>query len=257
LNVRSRWKQYDISVLAQGHQAHLRQKRLIRLLRSDILSMEKETLIHGFAFNHYFNHDEHLALRLDLGNRDIFHQLRGILNQLQNQLGFSPQLRQSRDWTSDNRIGESSEPVLRAYEVGSRFAFSAFEVQPDIWCSDPDMNLVCRYAASACHDVLRSLGVETSCQREIYLQLAVTLRSQIGGLRVPGVDLIESNPMVTQLTDAWYSCISKLLERERIHQDWLSDRMFLFHMCHGTMNSLGFSYQDEVRVYSSLSAILT
>lgn len=253
MNAGSSWKQYDISVLAQGHQAHLRQKCLIRLLTSDILSMEKEGFIHGFAFNHYFNHDEHLALRFDSQDGNILHQLIGILNQLENQLGFLPQLGQAHDWASDNRIGDSSEPVLRGYEVGSRLAFSAFEAQPDIWRPDPDMTLVNRYAASAYQFMLRKTGVDSSCQREVYLRLANTIRSQIGGLRVFRVDLVEGDSIITQLTDIWHACISKLLERERIHQDWLSDRTFLFHMCHGTMNSLGFSYQDEVGIYCSLS----
>jgi len=248
------WRQYDISVLARGRQAHIRQKRLIRLLRADISRLEKGRRILGFAFNHYFNHDEHLALRFDSQDENVDSDLRGLLNRLQKQLDFSPEVGRPHDWTSPNRIGGSAEPVLRAYELGSRLAFSAFDLQPDRWCADSNANVNGPYAASAYNRlILHELRVETSRQREVYQQLIHYIESKIGRQRPDRTNLAEEDdPLVIQLTDEWYVCISDLTQRERIRPDWFADIVFLSHLCHGAMNSLGFSYQDEARMYRAL-----
>jgi len=252
------WKQYDISVSARGLQAHIKQKRLIRLLRADISRLEKDRRILGFAFNHYFNHDEHLALRFDSQDENVDSDLRDLLNGLRNRLGFSPELAQPHGWTSDDRVGGSPEPVLRAYEIGSRLAFSAFDLQPDRWCADSNANVNGPYATSAYNRLtLHKLGVETSRQRKAY-QLLVQITESIIGRQWPDrMNLAERNdPLVIQLADEWYLCVSDLRQRERVQPDWFADSVFLFHLCHGTMNSLGFSRQDEAKMYRALLLIL-
>jgi len=185
-------------------------------------------------------------VRFDRQDEDVDCEFRRMLNRLQNQLDFSPNIAGPHDWSGE-------EPVFGAYETGSRLAFLAFDLQPDMWRADSDANFSGPYAIQAYNSlVVRQLSVEGSRQREVYQQLLYRTELMIGR-QWPYRWLAEENdPTVIGLAQKWQVCISDLIERERILSSWFADSIFLFHLCHGTMNSLGFSRQDEARMYRSI-----
>jgi len=104
-----------------------KQKEVIRKLRNWIQQLENDTLIVGFAFNHYqvspnLNEPDELRVRFqysDEQNRDIVEsELEIKVKKL-----LPNYVKRERNWGSDT----TDRHVLQAYEFGSRCAFLAWE----------------------------------------------------------------------------------------------------------------------------------
>ena len=103
-----------------------KQKEIIRTLRQWIQTLEKENLISGYAFDHYFNNagePDELRIRFqysDEQNRDnVESQLEGKVKKL-----IQDYVKQERTWGLDT----TDRHILQAYEFGSRCAFLAWEL---------------------------------------------------------------------------------------------------------------------------------
>ena len=105
-----------------------KQKEVIRKLRKWIQQLEKNNLIDGFAFNHYFqvppNPNEPDEVRVRFEYRDEQYR-EAVEAELENQVKklLPKYVKQERNWSSDT----TDSHVLQAYEFGSRCAFLAWE----------------------------------------------------------------------------------------------------------------------------------
>ena len=99
-----------------------RQKQIIRQLRTWIQGLEERDLIEGFAFNHYFgpNRENELRIRFDCPSEENLNEVKRELQTKLEDLGHSCDLHE--------RLWESPEHVLRAYEFGSRCTFLLWEL---------------------------------------------------------------------------------------------------------------------------------
>lgn len=99
------------------------QKRAIRGLKPWIQELERDRRISGFAFNHYFGErrQAYLRLRFDLPNEALINDIESELQNKLIELNIITQI--ERDVWNDN-----PEYVRRAYEIGSRMAFTFFEL---------------------------------------------------------------------------------------------------------------------------------
>jgi len=105
-----------------------KQKEIIRKLRNWIQQLEDNSLIIGFAFNHYFqvspkpNEPDELRVRFEYSdeqNRDVVES--GLEIEVKKLL--PDYVTHERNWVSDT----TDRHVLQAYEFGSRCAFLAWE----------------------------------------------------------------------------------------------------------------------------------
>jgi hypothetical protein len=111
------WHEYSIPADFE------KQKEIIRTLRKWIQQLEKDGLIVGFAFDHYFSNPtvpDELRIRFeykDEQNRE------NVESQLETQVKkiLPTYVKQERIWDSDYH-------TLQAYEFGSRCAFLAWEL---------------------------------------------------------------------------------------------------------------------------------
>lgn len=98
-----------------------RQKQIIRQLRTWIENIERQGLVQGFAFDHYFgraNVQDDLRVRFDYPTEENPNVRDGLGDIVRNLV--PDYLPQGRPW-------ESNEEVLKAYEFGSRCAFLFWE----------------------------------------------------------------------------------------------------------------------------------
>ena len=109
------WLEYRISADFE------RQKQIIRQLRTWIENIERQGLIRGFAFDHYFGRpdaQDDLRVRFDYPNEENLTVRDGLRDAVRPLVpNYLPQ---GRAW-------ESNEEVLKAYEFGSRCAFLLWE----------------------------------------------------------------------------------------------------------------------------------
>jgi hypothetical protein len=103
-----------------------RQKEIIRNLRALIQALERENLIVGYAFDHYFNipnEPNELRIRFQYSDeqnrREVESQLEASVRRL-----HPNYVLEERAWGSDT----TDRHVLQAYEFGSRCAFLFWEL---------------------------------------------------------------------------------------------------------------------------------
>lgn len=115
------WHEYPIPTDFEN------QKRIIRDLRRWIQQLETDNLITGFAFNHYC-HDgiSELRIRFQYSNEQNREQ---VENQLQTEVRRTlPNYNvQEREWGTDT----IDRHILQGYELGSRWAFLAWQLIED------------------------------------------------------------------------------------------------------------------------------
>lgn len=116
------WHEYQIPADFE------KQREVIRKLRIWIQQLEKEKLIVGFAFNHYWqlptNPKEPDELRIRFEYSDEKHR-ENIEAEFEREVKklLPNYVKQERIWNS----GTTPQQVLQAYEFGSRCAFLAWE----------------------------------------------------------------------------------------------------------------------------------
>jgi hypothetical protein len=114
------WHEYSIPADFE------KQKEIIRALRRWIQQLEKDSLIVGFAFDHYSSNPtvpDELRIRFEYNdeqNRDM------IESQLETEVkkSLTNYVKQERVWGLDT----TDRNILQAYEFGSRCAFLAWEL---------------------------------------------------------------------------------------------------------------------------------
>lgn len=98
------------------------QKEVIRHLKNWIQNLEERDLIHGFAFNHYFNNPnepDSLRIRFDYETEENRER---VETELLNEVGalVNNYALEHREWTG-------TDEILKAYEFGSRCTFLLWE----------------------------------------------------------------------------------------------------------------------------------
>jgi len=110
------WIEYPIFMNSK------RQKEVIRHLRNWIQSLEERGLVMGFAFNHYYNNPnepDSLRIRFEYENEN---NKNTVEDELQNEVRqLVP------DYALQERAWIGTDPVLKAYEFGSRCTFLLME----------------------------------------------------------------------------------------------------------------------------------
>lgn len=164
------WHEYPIPA------DFVKQKEIIRDLRKWIQQLEKDNLIVGFAFDHYFLNPgvpDELRIRFeykDEQNRE------SVESQLETEVKkiLQSYVKHERTWGSDT----TDRHILQAYEFGSRCAFLAWELVEegrfqDLYFSQavvgrtnegiPVINPVpFEFQAHFNHGVMNSLGIPKS-----------------------------------------------------------------------------------------------
>jgi|GEM_PF-1175196 hypothetical protein len=116
----SLWHEYPIPT------DYEKQKEVIRSLRKWILQLEKDNLIVGFAFDHYFsNPDVPDELRIRFEYKDE-HNRESVESELETEVKklLPTYVKKEQIWGSDT----TDRHILQAYEFGSRCAFLAWEL---------------------------------------------------------------------------------------------------------------------------------
>lgn len=114
------WHEYPIPANFE------RQKQIIRALRRWIQQLERDNLISGFAFNHYSsnpNVPDELRIRFQYTEERNREQVEVQLETKVKEI-IPDYVRQERDWGTDT----TDRHILQAYELGSRWAFLAWEL---------------------------------------------------------------------------------------------------------------------------------
>lgn len=110
------WIEYPIFVNLE------RQEEIICHLRKWIQNLEERGLVMGFAFNHYFNNPnepDSLRIRFEYENEDNKNAVECELQNEVRQLVL--------DYALEERALNGTDPVLKAYEFGSKCAFLLME----------------------------------------------------------------------------------------------------------------------------------
>jgi hypothetical protein len=122
-SVNRMWHEYQIPANFET------QKGIIRKLKGWIQSLEKQGLIAGFAFNHYFQippvpeSPDELRVRFEYSDEKHRETVELQLEQEVKKL-LPDYVKKQRIWNS----GSTPQHVLQAYEFGSRCAFLAWEL---------------------------------------------------------------------------------------------------------------------------------
>ena len=102
-----------------------KQREIIRQLRKWMQSLESRGIVEGFAFNHYYPVSGTLNVRFDCVDEE---KLKIIRKELEDEVRkFVPNYiseENERLWNG----GKTPEPILKAYEFGSRCAFLFWEL---------------------------------------------------------------------------------------------------------------------------------
>jgi hypothetical protein len=114
------WYEYPIPADLQ------RQKEAIRKLKTWIQYLEKEGKILGYAFDHYFhipsdpNEPDELRIRFEYKDEEMRKDTEMQLEQEAKKL--------LPEYVNNERVWDSPEHILQAYELGSRCAFLTWEL---------------------------------------------------------------------------------------------------------------------------------
>jgi hypothetical protein len=115
----SLWHEYPIPTDFEN------QKRIIRALREWIQQLERDGLIGGFAFNHYYTPEglSELRVRFQYSNEQNREQVENQLD-IEVKKFLTNYALQEREWGSDT----TDRHILQAYELGSRWVFLAWQL---------------------------------------------------------------------------------------------------------------------------------
>ena len=104
------------------------QKRIIRALREWIQQLERDGLVSGFAFNHYYTPEglSELGVRFQYSSEQNREQVENQLN-AEVKRTLPNYVLQEREWGLDT----TDRHILQAYELGSRWAFLAWQLIED------------------------------------------------------------------------------------------------------------------------------
>lgn len=158
------WHEYPIPANFE------KQKEVIRKLKAWIQSLEKQKLIIGLAFNHYYqippNPDEpdELRIRFEYNNEENRKNVEVQLEQEVRKL-LPKYVKKERIWNA----GSTPQHILQAYEFGSRCAFLGWELIErkrfpeeyfsDFYKRDGDKGIPYEFQWHFNHGVMNSLGI--------------------------------------------------------------------------------------------------
>jgi hypothetical protein len=101
-----------------------KQREIIRQLRSWIENLESRGVVQGFAFDHYSPDPEELRIRFDTDEENLKTVRKELENEVKKLLPNYVLPPEDRLWDD----GKNTEQVYRAYELGTRVAFLAWDL---------------------------------------------------------------------------------------------------------------------------------
>jgi len=196
------WYEYPIPASSE------KQKEVIKKLKTWIQSLERQGLIIGFAFDHYFqmppdpSEPDELRIRFEYSDEKHRQNVEIQLEQEVKKL-LPNYVKKERIWNS----GYTPQHILQAYEFGSRCAFLAWElIENKRFPEEYFANFVvgenergtivrpipCEFQTHFNHGVMNSLGIQKA-PNELLIHLQLLMDSTKSKTKQELIDWLQKN----------------------------------------------------------------